>query len=412
MKVRFYPKSKKRESTVTAAISYKGNRYFIYTRENVDPRYWLGSRVSSRHPDANYVNSQLQRWEGVIKDSLKSLTRNLTAPTQDQLRAEVARRIEGSPKRLVYFIPWLEDFVVNVERSAGTKKQYRSVAKKLKEFDPDVRFEDVNLDYERRLKKYLRGYSVNYRGNVIKNLKAFMAESDKELEHGCEDYKKFKIEKEETSAVYLDVPELLRLRDLEFTREDIERHYPDLDSRRIGQKLASLPVIRDRFLIGAFTGLRVSDFKRLSGINIDGNKIRIEPYKGGKNEEVVIPIHPVVSEILDRGLPRVVSEQKINKHIKVICRIAGIVQKVEKSITRGGKVERAVFEKCDLVTTHTARRSFATNAYKSGVGSLQIMQITGHTTEKSFLKYIRFSREENADLLASHPFFSIDLAIK
>jgi hypothetical protein len=33
------------------------------------------------------------------------------------------------------------------------------------------------------------------------------------------------------------------------------------------------------------------------------------------------------------------------------------------------------------------------------------MKITGHKTEKSFLRYIRISPEENAKKLAEHPYF-------
>lgn len=57
-----------------------------------------------------------------------------------------------------------------------------------------------------------------------------------------------------------------------------------------------------------------------------------------------------------------------------------------------------------MVTSHTARRSFATNAYRAGIPSLSIMQITGHSTETSFMKYIRISKEENAIALSKHTF--------
>ncbi len=33
------------------------------------------------------------------------------------------------------------------------------------------------------------------------------------------------------------------------------------------------------------------------------------------------------------------------------------------------------------------------------------MKITGHRTEKSFMKYIKITQEENARLLAEHAFF-------
>lgn len=53
----------------------------------------------------------------------------------------------------------------------------------------------------------------------------------------------------------------------------------------------------------------------------------------------------------------------------------------------------------------TARRSFATNAYKAGVPTIAIMKITGHRLESTFLKYIRVSAKENAEILSNHPFF-------
>jgi integrase len=58
--------------------------------------------------------------------------------------------------------------------------------------------------------------------------------------------------------------------------------------------------------------------------------------------------------------------------------------------------------KYDLITTHTARRSFATNLFLSGFPAISIMKITGHKTEKSFMKYIKISQEENANLLQLH----------
>lgn len=73
--------------------------------------------------------------------------------------------------------------------------------------------------------------------------------------------------------------------------------------------------------------------------------------------------------------------------------------------TTGGVRQEVTYEKCDMVTSHTARRSFATNAYRAGIPSLSIMQITGHTTESSFMRYIRVSKEENAIALQEHAFF-------
>ena len=54
--------------------------------------------------------------------------------------------------------------------------------------------------------------------------------------------------------------------------------------------------------------------------------------------------------------------------------------------------------KYEFISSHTARRSFATNEFKAGVLTIgEIMSITGHKTEKSFYKYIREKPRESAE---------------
>ena len=204
--------------------------------------------------------------------------------------------------------------------------------------------------------------------------------------------------------IYLTEYELLKIYQLNITPELIFEKYPNLSKSQISSKIRSMLIVRDRFLIGAYTGLRVSDFRRLNETNI-GDHIRIKTSKTGAN--VVIPIHPIIKEIIDNGFDAniTVSDQKINQHIKEIAQLAGITETVLIHSNVAGEVKQKNIEKYKLVCTHTARRSFATNAYKSGVPTIAIMKITGHTKETTFLKYIKVSAEENADMLKNHPFF-------
>ena len=57
------------------------------------------------------------------------------------------------------------------------------------------------------------------------------------------------------------------------------------------------------------------------------------------------------------------------------------------------------YKKYQLIKCHTARRSFATNLYLKGAPTISIMKLTGHTTEANFMKYIKVTREENAQLM-------------
>ena len=85
--------------------------------------------------------------------------------------------------------------------------------------------------------------------------------------------------------------------------------------------------------------------------------------------------------------------------------MAGITQMVEGTKLVEHRAVVGFYPKCDIITTHTARRSAATNMYKAGIPSISIMRITGHTTEKAFMKYIKITAEENAELMAKNKFF-------
>jgi integrase len=124
---------------------------------------------------------------------------------------------------------------------------------------------------------------------------------------------------------------------------------------------------------------------------------------------VIVPLKGYVKEILKKydGIPpQAISNQKMNEYLKELGEMAELKEDVVISLTKGGKRQTENFKKFELITTHTARRSFATNAYLQNVPTISIMKITGHRTEKSFLKYIKISQEDNANKLINHPFFN------
>ncbi len=49
-----------------------------------------------------------------------------------------------------------------------------------------------------------------------------------------------------------------------------------------------------------------------------------------------------------------------------------------------------------MLLSHTARRSFATNAYKAGVPLPSIQAITGHSSEAQLRRYLKLDAEEKA----------------
>lgn len=196
---------------------------------------------------------------------------------------------------------------------------------------------------------------------------------------------------EESENIYLTLDEIQRIYSL------------DLSAR------AGLDRVRDAFVIGCYTGLRFSDLNQLRAENFidDGKFVRVTMQKTDK--PVFVPLNPQIRAILTKynGVPpRILTNQKMNEYLKEVAQLAELNEKVTMSQTKGGLKVTKTLNKWELVTTHTARRSFATNAYLQGVATLDIMRLTGHRTETSFMKYIKVTNEEVGYRMAEHPFFT------
>ena len=205
--------------------------------------------------------------------------------------------------------------------------------------------------------------------------------------------RKFKILSENVDSIYLNETELNTLFEYDFRTD------PDLKDVTVRK----LERVRDLFLIGAWTGCRFGDFTTIRPENIKDGFIYVEQEKTGNR--VKIPLHPVVSAILTRydgKLPRAISNQKFNDYIKDVAKAAGLATPETISYTKAGARVTETKPKHELISSHTARRSFATNLYKSKFPTIGIMKLTGHTTEKSFLKYIKVTPDEHAEMLQKH----------
>jgi integrase len=301
---------------------------------------------------------------------------------------------------------FIDEFIKNRELSGkpnGSIQVYKKTQKHLKDYCKKygaINYESINLEFLEKFQRFLysepRLLSVNYSLKLIQNLKLFLNEA-KELEyHNNDAYKsrKFTIKKEEITHIYLTLEELERM-----YNEDLKEN-PKLER------------VRDTFIVGCFTGLRFSDFTKLQPQHFKkiGEVEVLEIVTQKTNQKVTIPIHPKVQSILkkyDGIMPRPISNQKMNEYLKDLGELVKINDDIVISRTKGGQRTEEVFKKYDLISSHTARRSFATNSFKAGVPSISIMKITGHTTEKSFLQYIKISSEENAVLMAQNSFFKL-----
>lgn len=111
-----------------------------------------------------------------------------------------------------------------------------------------------------------------------------------------------------------------------------------------------------------------------------------------------------MKDILVNDFPNPTYSQIFNQHIKKICEKAGITNSVKgfKMHKVPRRKIKGTYRKCDLITAHDLRRSFATN-YFGKVETPILMRITGHKKESTFLEYIgeKFNQDHYADLFLS-----------
>lgn len=257
-------------------------------------------------------------------------------------------------------------------------------------------FEDINRKFYNDLLNFLndKNYTKNYIGTVIQKIKTVMGYAFDEEKHTNLEFKKSYFSKmtEVVNHPYLAMEELKSIENLILSDSEMD-------------------VARDIFLIGCYTGLRIGDllnFIKNPNFIYENNKRFISLRQSKTSNIVYIPLRNEVSEIMKKyndNLPNYLHQNNINAHLKSICKRAKIDELYQYSRTKGGKSIVIKNPKYKFISTHTARRSFCTNAYNQGMPIQDIMAISGHKTERVFLNYIKVDKLQNASRISQHEFF-------
>jgi integrase len=281
--------------------------------------------------------------------------------------------------------------------SAGTLKNYRQSMGFLKAFSEikqphhNINFSNVTLDTYRNFVAFLnqKNQSLNYIGQHVKNWKRIANEAAERGWHANPVFrhKDFDTPAEETFDIYLTEAELTTMAEKKLLNKTME-------------------ICRDWFIVDCYTGLRISDLKLLTENNIDNERIIIANEK--TDARVVLPVHPHVARILKKwvGFPPKVSDQEINREIKKVGELCKINQKVLYQVTEGGQRKDYHFKKFEMISNHTARRSFITNLLRLGTQETIIMKLTGIKKATTLARYNKLSEHEVADIAAALTFFN------
>lgn len=378
-----------KSSLLYLAIREKGKRVLIPLNIKENPQTFDKSNFvfTKENPHYRLLNARMAQVKAVVEKEIREA--EVMSYDLDTLRESIAQKINvpiTAHKHKDDFLSYFDKWATMETSKRKFNRQTLTTSRMLREFfgARNPTFDDINYTFSEEFIEMMRkrGLSPNTRGTHIKYIKTAMNAAFLEKRHNNSDFMRFRKELVPVDNIYLTSEEVDAIARLEL--------------------VGCMEVVRDAFLIGCHTGMRFSDFSRVQRSDIHDGVIHNINAKTGVVVE--IPAHPRVIRIIDKhgGKAPKVHLNIMNRYIKEICRMAGIDSII--SLRKYGRTITCY--KWEVVTSHTARRTGITNMYKAGVPVYRCMMISGHTTEKVFLSYLKISQEENAQALLDNPFFN------
>jgi integrase len=380
-------------------------RVMLTSADKILPSEWDGDKqratISRKNLHAGEINLYLDKMANAFKHSFRTLLIDNEIPTQEKVKKKMEEMLNLKPKaevKKVTFYSFIDSFLNDskVNKKDSTIKAYNASIKGIKEFGrlngKEVAFEDINMTWYSSFIKFLqtKDHCNSTVGKYIKNLKSILNAAT-ELGYNTNlifRNKSFAKPNETCHKIFL-------------TKEEIEK-IAALDLSKDLQK----DIARDYFLISTMTGLRFSDFVRIKKEYIINDRIQMITLKTG--QEVIIPIAPLLKSIFlkyDFEFPKCPCNQVFNRYLKEIGEEADLINIETVTKTIGGLKSVRGYKKFELLTSHSGRRSFISNAILAGINSTSIMKISGHKSATVFNSYAKFDAHQNAEKLAEHSFF-------
>lgn len=295
-----------------------------------------------------------------------------------------------------------ENTILKMENIKNILSEFQEYQSSLKGYNVDYSVSEVNAEFKYLLESYLRYIALYSYNTITKIIRITRTVCNFSKNYGIvlhPMYNLFKKSYEEIDdIIYLSFSELKTIKNSDKITADLED-------------------ARDWLYISCFLGQRISDFMKFTKnmIRKNGDDLYIDftQIKTGKKISLLLHFEVVsVLEKRDMNFPEPLSEHNYNKKIKEVCKLAGLNEMTEGSVQKKIKdgVWRNVkgtYEKWELVVSHIGRKSYCTNFYSRMPTSL-ILEVSGHTAERTLLEYIGKKDNTNSQLIKNY-YSNIDI---
>lgn len=413
----------KGNSPILANISVAGSRKRLSTGITLNPIHWDKENQQSAYvpktdlykDDVRRINEELEsirkKLNG-IADTFKTEGTTYTVQTLIDRFKQLTKPEAVKETKDLLLVDFIDSFTEDIRttKNPGTVKVYTTTRNHIASFEKKKRtktaLKSAGYGFMQGFYNYLIetvGHKNITAAKQITTLKTFISNARKYGHEINNTYQDFNVKREDLEVIALTNEEFLTLYNLDLSSDGnvIIEEQPKL--RTITHK--TLAKIRDTFCFSCVTGLRFSDLKQLSREHIKTKEGVIRLTVTKTREPIEIPLNGYATAILSRyrlqirPLP-VISSQKFNDYLKILCRHAGIDDILE--IVRYKGVERIVETqpKHKLISAHTGRKTFATLSLEKGMNAEETMAITGHKSYKSFKRYVNVTKERKKAVMA------------
>jgi len=196
-----------------------------------------------------------------------------------------------------------------------------------------------------------------------------------------------------------DMPSIT-LKQIALTADDVSRIYHfDIDSiDRRPQIKRTLHRVRDMFCLMCNLGLRYSDAKRLTKDHFENNVVRVLQQKTKRYAHIDVPnmcIHrDMVYSILEKyeyKASYACDNSEFDKRLHELMEYCHFDDVIQYETIEKGEVVTKKRKKHEMITSHSARRTFVVYNAIRGKSALEIMRATGHKTFSAFQKYLCYN---------------------
>jgi integrase len=251
---------------------------------------------------------------------------------------------------------------------------------------------------------YLAAQNLKYStiGHLKANLIAVLNWSSKYGVKLNPSYSEVDIPNYTASKISLTPDEISQIYHFRLIKEDTYNFRQKKVMKLRKNKIETLEKVRDMFVLACNLGQRYSDLVRISPDNFKNGSFSIVQQKTGN--KCYVPINALsidarmtfnILEKYNYHAPYTGDINKDNSYLHQLLHHIGedFLEPIYIDNKINGVITRETKQRYQLISSHSARRSFATINTLRNIPRNKILRATGHSSEKAFVRYICYDED-------------------